>query len=122
MVRWRCNDCGKKYRRNPKKCKKCGHTVLTQYRRTKRRRRKNRSKRGARKQEVTAGQLAGATANAGADIVYPSSTATPSWLNEDTTIDDGESPQENETTLREVALVIGFALAMILIIALGVIY
>lgn len=32
MVRWRCNSCGKTYRSNPEKCRRCDHTIFTQYR------------------------------------------------------------------------------------------
>lgn len=31
-LKWKCNKCGKVHRKNPEKCKSCGHSVLTQKR------------------------------------------------------------------------------------------
>lgn len=28
MARWKCDDCGQMHRKNPSKCKSCGHTIL----------------------------------------------------------------------------------------------
>ncbi|MFB6183207.1 MAG: hypothetical protein ABEI96_01515 [Haloarculaceae archaeon] len=30
MARWKCDNCGTVHRRNPSKCKNCGHTILVQ--------------------------------------------------------------------------------------------
>jgi len=30
--KWECTDCGTVHRKNPKKCKNCGNTVLIQKR------------------------------------------------------------------------------------------
>lgn len=31
-LRWECTDCGTLHRSNPKKCKRCGSTILRQKR------------------------------------------------------------------------------------------
>lgn len=31
MAKWKCDNCGKVHRRNPRRCRSCGHTVLSQY-------------------------------------------------------------------------------------------
>lgn len=31
MVKWQCEDCGTIHRSNPRRCKSCGNSVLSQY-------------------------------------------------------------------------------------------
>ncbi len=31
MSKWKCDACGTVHRRNPSKCRSCGHTVLSPY-------------------------------------------------------------------------------------------
>jgi hypothetical protein len=31
MAKWKCDHCGTVHRRNPKKCRSCGNTVLSPY-------------------------------------------------------------------------------------------
>ncbi|WP_331233785.1 hypothetical protein [Natronorarus salvus] len=31
MSKWKCDACGTVHRRNPKKCRSCGNTVLSPY-------------------------------------------------------------------------------------------
>ncbi len=30
--KWECTECGEAHRKNPKKCKSCGSTILVQHR------------------------------------------------------------------------------------------
>ena len=31
MVKWQCEECGEVHRSNPRRCRNCGNSVLTQY-------------------------------------------------------------------------------------------
>jgi len=31
MVKWQCEECGTVHRSNPRQCKSCGNSVLSQY-------------------------------------------------------------------------------------------